>query len=65
MKSFKLYTLLAAVASCNDFSHALTTYPSVEIDSRSLDDIYAAAKQESGPLQVFWGGDGKCPDSLL
>lgn len=35
--------------------------PNVPLETRSLDEIYAAAQQESGndsqPLQVFWGGD--------
>lgn len=30
----------------------------VDVESRSLDEIYAAAKKENGTLQVFWGGDG-------
>lgn len=30
----------------------------VDIDTRSLDDIYEAAKLESGPLRICWGGDG-------
>ncbi|RPB10180.1 periplasmic binding protein-like II [Morchella conica CCBAS932] len=29
----------------------------VDIDTRSLDDIYEAAKLESGPLRICWGGD--------
>ena len=29
-----------------------------EVDSRSLDDIYAAAQKESGPLIVAAGDDG-------
>lgn len=28
------------------------------VDSRNLSDIYAAAQQESGVLQVVYGGDG-------
>ena len=39
-------------------SLAQAAYPAqVQVDTRSLDEIYAAARQESGPLQVFWGGD--------
>ncbi|PPQ98676.1 hypothetical protein CVT24_003303 [Panaeolus cyanescens] len=30
---------------------------SITIDSRSLDDIYAAAQLEKGTLRVAWGGD--------
>jgi hypothetical protein len=30
----------------------------IHIDSRSLFDIYSAAQQESGILQVAHGGDG-------
>ncbi|KIJ33480.1 hypothetical protein M422DRAFT_70402 [Sphaerobolus stellatus SS14] len=29
----------------------------VPVESRTLDEIYAAAKQEHGTLQVAWGGD--------
>ena len=32
--------------------------PSVPVDTRSLDEIYAAALKESGPLIVAAGGDG-------
>lgn len=36
-------------------------HPNVPKETRSLDEIYTAAQQESGntsrPLQVFWGGD--------
>ncbi|KAK4505000.1 hypothetical protein PRZ48_002963 [Zasmidium cellare] len=31
--------------------------PLNDVDTRSLDEIYAAAKKENGTLQVFWGGD--------
>lgn len=30
----------------------------VSVDPRSLDEIYAAAQRESGPLVVAAGGDG-------
>ena len=33
--------------------------PRVTPDTRSLDQIYAAAQNETGPLQVFFGGDGR------
>lgn len=35
--------------------------PQVPVDTRSLDQIYAVAKSETGNLQVFFGGDGKLP----
>lgn len=59
MKSSNICTLLGAAASYASFAYALTSYPIVDIDSRSLEEIYAVAKQENGPLQVFWGGDGE------
>ena len=34
-------------------------HPQVTPDTRTLDQIYAAAQEETGPLQVFFGGDGK------
>ncbi|KAB8223366.1 hypothetical protein BDV33DRAFT_228511 [Aspergillus novoparasiticus] len=33
--------------------------PNVPLETRSLDEIYEAAKKESGPLVVSSGGDGK------
>ncbi|CZT17319.1 related to ABC-type Fe3+ transport system, periplasmic component [Ramularia collo-cygni] len=58
MKSSGICRLLGVVASSASLAHALPHYSDVvEVESRSLDQIYAAAKQESGPLQVFWGGD--------
>ena len=33
--------------------------PSIPVDTRSLDEIYAAALKESGPLIVAAGGDGE------
>lgn len=33
--------------------------PQVTPDMRSLDEIYEAAQQEEGPLNVVLGGDGK------
>ena len=40
-----------------------TTYaqwlPQVSPDTRTLDQIYTAAQEETGPLQVFFGGDGR------
>ncbi|KAL1305775.1 hypothetical protein AAFC00_003942 [Neodothiora populina] len=37
----------------------LNSYPghSPKVDNRTLDEIYAAAKNESGELIVLWGGD--------
>lgn len=32
-----------------------------DIDTRTLDQIYAAAQLESGELTVSWGGDGGYP----
>lgn len=39
------------------------TYPGhdVAVEARTMDEIYAAAKNESGELVVLWGGDGKDP----
>lgn len=39
----------------------LNTYPGhdVVVEARTMDEIYAAAKNESGELVVLWGGDGK------
>lgn len=36
------------------------SYPSHDpaIENRTLDEIYAAAKKETGDLIVLWGGDG-------
>lgn len=63
MKSPTIATLLGALASSVHLVCA-TIYPAqVNVDSRSLDDIYIAAQQESGPLQVAWGGDGEIPAS--
>lgn len=33
---------------------------SPEIENRTIEQIYAAAKLESGELTVSWGGDGEC-----
>lgn len=46
-------SFVALVASAN-----ATFSPLVDVDTRSLDEIYAAAKKDNGTLQVFWGGDG-------
>ena len=35
------------------------SFHSTPVDSRSLDDIYAAAQKESGPLVIAAGGDGR------
>ena len=40
-------------------------HPRVVPDTRTLDQIYAAAQKETGPLQVFFGGDGRDPCSLI
>ncbi|THX17310.1 periplasmic binding protein-like II [Aureobasidium pullulans] len=37
----------------------------VDIDNRTLDQIYAVARNETGELIVLWGGDGGCPDKSL
>ena len=39
--------------------------PQVSSDTRTLDQIYAAAQEETGPLQVFFGGDGREPCSII
>lgn len=31
----------------------------VSLDNRTLDEIYAAAKLETGPLTIAMGGDGE------
>ena len=40
-------------------------HPQVTPDTRTLDQIYAAAQEETGPLQVFFGGDGRQPCSFI
>lgn len=59
MKNSKIVALLGAFASSADFAQAVTFSPQVDVESRSLEEIYAAARQEIGPLQVFYGGDGE------
>ncbi|KAF2209001.1 hypothetical protein CERZMDRAFT_70365 [Cercospora zeae-maydis SCOH1-5] len=51
MKTFALSAALGAIALCE------AAYNVLDVDTRSLDDIYAAARAEHGTLQVFWGGD--------
>lgn len=43
----------------------LNSYPGHDLamENRTLDEIYAAAKNESGELIVLWGGDGMDPVS--
>jgi hypothetical protein len=45
----------------------INSYPGHELalENRTLDEIYAAAKNETGELIVLWGGDGKCSFGLL
>ncbi|KAF7185406.1 hypothetical protein HII31_13253 [Pseudocercospora fuligena] len=51
LSSALILSSLAALA-------AASSYPAlVEPDTRSLDEIYQAARKEDGTLQVFWGGD--------
>ncbi|GIZ44334.1 hypothetical protein CKM354_000753500 [Cercospora kikuchii] len=59
MKAFALSAALGAAALCE------AAYNTVAVDTRSLEDIYAAARKEEGTLQVFWGGDaGSQGDSV-
>lgn len=46
--------------SLSSVALAANSFPggSVSIENRTLDEIYAVAKAESGPLTVVWGGDG-------
>ena len=45
--------------------HAAAYSAQVDVDTRSLDEIYEAARSEEGTLQVFWGGDaGSQGDSV-
>lgn len=54
MKLTQAGGILAFLAICSE-----AAFPAqVDVESRSLDEIYAAAKREDGTLQVFWGGDG-------
>ena len=39
--------------------------PNIAPDTRTFDQIYAAAQEETGPLQVFFGGDGMEPCSIV
>lgn len=59
MRTCSIVSVLSAVACSISSVHATSSSAQVGVDSRSLDEIYAAARQESGALQVFWGGDGK------
>lgn len=38
----------------------INSYPGhdLALENRTLDEIYAAAKSETGELIVLWGGDG-------
>lgn len=46
-------TYLALAASV-----LVAALPSVDLDTRSIYTIYAAAQKEQGVLQVAYGGDG-------
>lgn len=50
---------LVDLARCNVLPN-WNSYPSHDpaIENRTLDEIYAAAKKETGDLIVLWGGDG-------
>lgn len=39
----------------------VTAVSSIDIDTRSISAIYAAAQKEQGVLQVAYGGDGLYP----
>lgn len=50
---------LVDLARCNVLPNS-NSYPSHDpaIENRTLDEIYASAKKETGDLIVLWGGDG-------
>ena len=57
---FRIAVLTSLVtATCAQWHSQVTP------DTRTLDQIYAAAQKESGPLQVFFGGDGRNPCSFI
>lgn len=62
MKSSSIIPFLALVsAAASAASPATCTSTSetpLQIDTRNLSEIYAAAQQEQGILQVAYGGDG-------
>lgn len=49
---------IALATACFALYSSATFEAQTTVETRSLDDIYQAAQQEEGPLQVFWGGDG-------
>lgn len=58
------YSIISPILSLAAAAQA--TYPAqIPIETRTLSEIYASARQESGTLQVFWGGDaGNQGDSI-
>ncbi|THW77654.1 periplasmic binding protein-like II [Aureobasidium pullulans] len=63
-------TIFALAFTAPAFSAVLplpNSFPghAVDIDNRTLDQIYAVARNETGELIVLWGGDGGCPDKSL
>ncbi|EOD42925.1 putative abc-type fe3+ transport system protein [Neofusicoccum parvum UCRNP2] len=65
MVSSKLICLLAGAAVSSAFDNQLGFNSYVEVENRTLDEIYQAALKEGGTLTVWHGGDEKAQQDSL
>lgn len=65
MKSRFTIPFLALISAAVSAAMPATSEKPLQMDTRNLSEIYAAAQQEQGVLQVAYGGDGTLDQRLL